>query len=925
MALLDRFRPKPAWQHEDPAVRAAAVRELPGEEQERLVSIARGDADARVRRAAVRKLDSAATLAEVVREDADAAVREDAAEALTELLERSDEGEEGRAALGALQDPRHLAAVARSARAATLRRAALERLTSPKVLAEVARNAEDPEVRLLALERVSDAPSLADVALRSEHKDVALRAVERLDPGALRSVAAKARSRAAARRARALLAEAGEDLEPIKPADKRARRLEVIRGLEGLARSVDFPLLARELEGAAEAWSELGGGPGADDATERRYLAARAPLEERLAHHEAELREQERRREDREAARQARIALCEEAASLGGSEPEGSLELLRGRFDALPPWSDPEAGELLGRFRRACGGAEERRRRFSAGESARGRLEAICQELEGATDPGEASAAKVATLQREATPLLELATAELRGRYEAAGAAWRGRGEAAREDHAREEKENHARLVALCEQMHSLARAEQPRQKDAEAALREARERLGPKGLGPLPSKRDREALTSRLKEARAALYPRVQELRATREWAQWASEGAQEDLCARAEALLLLTDMEEVVREVKDLDARWGQATSAPKQADALRERFKAAREQLRARCEAYFAEQARERAANLQRKLALCQQAEALAESTDWLKTAQFLVGLQAQWKAIGPVPQRDARGVWERFRRACDRFFSRRKEDLSRRKDEWARNLELKEALCVKAEALVESAEWEVAAAELKRLQAEWKTVGSLRKSRSEAVWQRFRKACDAFFERYKKRDEIGRAAETGRREALCQELESLAAGGAGAAGPDDLLDRVQRAQAAWREGGSAPGPLQERFAAALHALVLAWPLNFRGTELDPEANRHKREKLCAKVEGLLPQEAEAPPTSVTDLAARLKEALASNTMGARKEAAPRVRVAEEVEAARAAWKRVGPVPGDAGRALQERFEAACRRALGSHPRS
>jgi hypothetical protein len=85
----------------------------------------------------------------------------------------------------------------------------------------------------------------------------------------------------------------------------------------------------------------------------------------------------------------------------------------------------------------------------------------------------------------------------------------------------------------------------------------------------------------------------------------------------------------------------------------------------------------------------------------------------------------------------------------------------------------------------------------------------------------------------------------------------------------------------------------------------------------------VEGLL---AEVPkqPESGMDLAARLKEALASNTMGARREPSPRARLAEEVEAARAAWKRAGPVPGDAGRALQERFDAACQRVLGSPPR-
>lgn len=920
MALLDRFRTKPAWQHEDPVVRAAAVRELPGDDQERLVAIARGDADARVRRAALKKLAAPATLAEVIREDADASVREEAAAVLTGILERVEEAELEPRALEAIQDPRQLAVLASSARAAAVRRVALDRLSSPRSLAEVARAAADPEVRLLALERLSDAAAVAEIALKAEHKDVALKAVERLDREALRAVAAKAHNRSAARRAKALLAEAGEEAQPPKPAERRARRVDLARRLDGLARTVDFDALRQELAETAEAWSGLSAGAGAEDEVERRYLAARAALETRLAQHDAELEQQRRLQAEVAAARDARAALCDEAERLAGAEPEAAVAELRARFEALPPWSDPGAEALLARFRAACDEAAARQARFAAGESARARLEALCQELVEATAADDAT--KAGALRKEAEPLLAVATPELRERYAAADAAWREHAARAREERARAAQENLAKLQALCEQLEALAKAEQPKLRDAEAALREARERLGPAGLGPLASKKDREALTGRLKHARGALYPRVQELRTAREWARWASEGVQEELCARAEALLLETDTEKVVRAVKDLDARWGQARGAPKEnAEALRERFKAAREALRARCDAHFAQQAQERGENLKRKLALCERAEALADSSDWLKTAQALVALQAEWKAVGPAPQRDAKAVWERFRGACDRFFTRRKQDLVQRKDDWGKNLEKKEALCVRAEALVESSAWEATAAELKRLQSEWKGIGPVRKSRSEAVWQRFRKACDAFFERYKKRDELGRAAQAARREALCAELEALAPA-AGAEPPADLLARVQGAQAAWREGGP-PGALQARFAAALDALVLAWPGSFAGSELDPEANRRKREKLCSRVEGLVASTAQAP-APVLDLAARLKEALASNTMGARREDAPRARVAEEVEAARAAWKRVGPVPGDAGRALQERFETACRRALGPAPR-
>jgi hypothetical protein len=141
-------------------------------------------------------------------------------------------------------------------------------------------------------------------------------------------------------------------------------------------------------------------------------------------------------------------------------------------------------------------------------------------------------------------------------------------------------------------------------------------------------------------------------------------------------------------------------------------------------------------------------------------------------------------------------------------------------------------------------------------------------------------------------------------------------------VRAARATW--GGAAPQALQARFLAAVQALVAAWPGSFAGTDLDPEANRRKRERLCAKVEALAAAERQAPEVT-SDLAARIKEALASNTMGAKRDTAHGARAAEEVEAARAAWRRVGPVPGDVGRTLQERFETACRRALGSGTRA
>jgi hypothetical protein len=309
--------------------------------------------------------------------------------------------------------------------------------------------------------------------------------------------------------------------------------------------------------------------------------------------------------------------------------------------------------------------------------------------------------------------------------------------------------------------------------------------------------------------------------------------------------------------------------------------------------------------------------------------MKASEELKGLQARWKEIGPAPRKAGDAIWKRFRAACDRFFSRRQEDLKKRKHEWAANMARKQALCERAEALAGSTDWDATAAEVRKLQAEWKTVGPVRRDRSEAIWQRFRTACDAFFERYKHRDEAERQARLAQREAIAKELETLVAGAGTDPAPPGVAEEIQKIVARARSGPPlAPAEeeaLGARIAAARERAVAAWPEAFRGTDLDPEAGRARREKLLARVESLTAQ-AEPPASALSgqDLARRLKEALATNTMGGRGEVEAKRRAeADEVKAAQAAWKRLPPLPGDAGQALENRFRAACDRFFRDRP--
>ena len=873
--LIERFRSKPEWQHPDPAVRAEAVLRLPSAEVETLLAIAREDADARVRRAAVRKLSDVDALVAIVTGDGDPGVREEAEGRLAHAAVHGREVAAAERAVSGLREPRHLSAVARDAGLAPVREAAIRALGDPRALAAIVRDSEDVPTRMLALARIEDQPTLVSLAVNLEQKTLAVAAVERIsDAEALETVARRARAAAAARRAKAKLAPTPEvAAAPAPPAQL----------------------------------------PAFDDEAERR-----AYEEARAAH--------EREAAARAQAVEARTRLAETVEAAQGEAIAATLESVRAEWGGLAPAPDAEA--LDSRVSAALAAAEARHAGYLTGLARKDELEALVREAEALVDSDVAAARPaLAALEgrwKQATTGAELP--ELRARYDAALSRVRERLQAVRGEQSQKEQQHLQQLTRLAERAEGLAaRGSEAPLRDAEHVLRDIREALD--HPGHFPSRRERELALGRLEAVRKLLYPLVQQLREDAEWKRWANVTVQEELCVRAEALAAEPDAEKAARELRDLDAAWKQAKEAPKEkAEALWTRFKAAREQVKARGDAFVARQSEELGDNLKKKEALCERAEALGESTDWLKTAELLRQLQAEWKAIGPVPRPVSQKIWERFRKPCDRFFTRWQEHRNQRSHEWADNLARKEALCEKAEVLAESSEWEAASAELKRLQAEWRTIGAVKKSRSEAVWQRFRAACDRFFDRYKNRDEHARAAALSAREAICAELEALlpAAGETGEP-PSDLPSRITAAQTAWRQAGSLPhaemAALDERFARVRDGMVERFPRAFEGTELDPEASRRKAERLVTRVETLLEELAASGRTpqaqTAQELAARLRDALASNTIGGRAAVEEKwASAANEIESSQAAWKRLGPIPGEQGRSLAERFERACR---------
>ncbi|OFW06166.1 MAG: hypothetical protein A3I61_18520 [Acidobacteria bacterium RIFCSPLOWO2_02_FULL_68_18] len=942
MGILEKLRPQPRWKHADPSVRVASVYDLGAEDTDALHALAREDPEPRVRRAAVSRIDEVPLLAEVARTDPDEEVRAEAVRGLAGIGAEADAPAQALEAvrqLLTLGRTKEVVLVARDTSSVEVRTGVVDLVDHQKTLAAISRHARDGATRLLALARLADAGEILTVALKAEHTDAAVAALERITAlEALTEVAQRARNKVAARRARARLrlqteeAPPGADTGIRMSAEERQRALDLLRHAEGLVAVADPDEAGTALAAVRLSWAELQADVECDPALVQQFETAIEAVREAIAQRREErLAEQERARAlAREQA--DRIAICEEIEALSEAGAADRIAELKVRWDGLPPMPSEYAASLTRRFQNACRAFADRERRRLLAEAAAARLDTLATELEQLASSGQSADDVIARwrgLRRDADVLREHAAANpaAAARVEQAVAQLEAREQQQAEVRSRREQENLRRLQQLGRHVETLAAAEQITLKAGSRALREIRTALETRP--PLPTKKDWQEVQTRLEAAHAALAPRVTELREADEWQRWANLQVQEELCREMETLKAEADFEAASRRMRELQARWKPVALAPRaQGEAMWRRFKAAQDEVFERVAPYFAAQIEERAANLARKQAICERAEALAASTDWVRTAVEIQALQAEWKRIGPVTRGQEKATWERFRAACDHFFTRRQQDLRQRKETWAANLARKEGFCVRAEALADSTDWEACAAELRQLQAEWKTVGPVRRSKSEAIWKRFRDACDRFFERYKHRDQVELAAKAAPRESIVHELEHLLpAAGAEAPAPDGLYALVQQARQRWHQAPELPRHMQQdlamRYHQALGRLVAIWPAAFSGTDLDPEATRQRMEKLVARVEEVAPASGQpaAKLTPAELLARQWRERLAANTIGGGRGAdteESRGRSAEQaVREAQAQWMRLGPVSPEVAGPLHERFQRACRR--------
>lgn len=330
--------------------------------------------------------------------------------------------------------------------------------------------------------------------------------------------------------------------------------------------------------------------------------------------------------------------------------------------------------------------------------------------------------------------------------------------------------------------------------------------------------------------------------------------------LCEAAEALSGEESVVAAFRKLQDLHEQWREiGPVAREQKDVIWERFKEASSRINRRHQEYFEGIKEEQKKNLALKTELCEKAEELSTEMlttrkEWNKASERLIEIQKVWKTIGFAPKKDNAKIYERFRAACDRFFELKRSFYEGVKTEMEHNLQLKVEICEAAEAIQDSEQWKKSADELIELQKRWKEIGPVSRRHSDAVWKRFRAACDHFFARKSAHFagvDAEHTANLEKKNALLTEIESYDITGGS-------IENIKEFQRRWSEIGYVPikekEALQKRYRAAIDKLFATLrggdkerrAENFRNRLSSMKGNggklRSERDRLYNKVKQL-----------------------------------------------------------------------------------
>lgn len=370
--------------------------------------------------------------------------------------------------------------------------------------------------------------------------------------------------------------------------------------------------------------------------------------------------------------------------------------------------------------------------------------------------------------------------------------------------------------------------------------FRELRDRW--KNIGDVP-KRAEEQLESDYRFQRERFYHIIQLTQGMKELDLQRHLEEKENLLKRMEDLL----GERTIRRVEELIRKYREdwydigPVPAPRK-DEIIHRFNETSERVFAKIRGHYEAMKKKYEENLLLKVALCEKAEAfaaeeIAHPRDWERVTKTLLGLQDEWRKIGRVTKEEAESVWERFRKASNVFFEKKRAFYETLKKDYDFNKQAKIKICEQAEALQTNTDWESTAKKLIGLQRQWEKTAPAHPRDDQQLWKRFRAACDAFFDARKNHfaaQDDARKNNLVKREEIVKKLEELVSSISSA----EALPTLKAIAQEWDEAGDVPQDARkavfDKYAQTLDACYERMGMNETDKELLKYQNKMERMK-------------------------------------------------------------------------------------------
>jgi hypothetical protein len=778
----------------------------PAPDPQALVELARSHADPVARREAVRGLASLDHLREILAGDFDTAVREVAFGRYRSLLAGAEQVgiplPERLAELARTDDPRLLEHLALEGQEPEVRRAAILRVDAPRVL--VACVLHDPLAvnRGAAVARLADRESLEQVA----------RQIGKKDKGVYRA-------------ARERLKRLAEEEE--RPRRIRAQCQELCERAERLGRLESWTQDRAILDHLDRQWAELAAE--AEPEWRDRYGEQRgrflAAYDAQLQANAAEIAAREARTAIR-AERESLIAEAQTLAALPGTQAlSAGRERLAAAWAALGALPEAESKPLERRFAQALEQADSAIQGLAERHRALERLKRTAAKVQGLlaeSRPLDAHQAQ-GLLDQGRTLAAGLADSPEAGDFEALA----GRLESRLHTQRRHAEQRLAELPERLAELESAAEAGELKRADPlHQSLQAGLELIQTSGLGG-------QAVAAAAQRLRT-LGARVKELQ---QWRRWGADRHREALCDAMERLREEDlPLAAVAERLHVLQTDWKELDGSGSPANqGLWQRFHAASEQVYGRCRPYLDALAAERESNGAARESVCCQLESFLaqvdwERIDWRRVIHAEREIRQAWAAIGPCEMRQRKALERRFHKAI-------KELDQRLEDERGRNQAFKQDLIERVRALALRPDLDSAIEETKALQRDWHTTVPARQRDENRLWQAFRGACDAVFERraalhQAHRSELEESLAV--RQGLCAEAESLAES---ESDPARLAAARRDLERRWRDGESLAVPRQAAAGLSRRWQEARQRLAARLAELESAAHRAELDLLAA----------------------------------------------------------------------------------------